>query len=659
MFSKQRAALVRGIVRNDKGGARPYRPRSDAPPVSQVIDRRAFLLGAAGAAVGTALGLGAEVKAAELGAEAGLDYAKDQAFDFAEIKLEARAYDMLPEGYKRQVVMRWGDPMFDDEPDFDFKKQSARGARRRFGYNNDYTAFMPLPHGSRSSERGLLAVNHEYPIPQLMFAGLAGNRVAEDITREQVDISIASCGHSVVEVRRTGDVWEVERGSPYNRRITADTPMRIGGPAAGHPKLRTSADPTGRAVLGTHDNCNGGITPWGTILTCEEGSADFFAGTVETHPDRAHMERNHYETSAHGRYGWARFHERFDFDREPNEPNRFEWVVEIDPFAPDEPAVKRTALGRFAHEGAHCALAADGRVVVYLGDDWEFEYCYRFVSDRAFDPVDRAANRDLLDEGVLSAALFAADGTMRWLPLVHGQGPLTPENGFADQGDVLLQTRRAADLLGATPMDSPEGYEPDPVNGHVFIALTGNAERRTDQVDPANPRPANANGHMLELMPPRVGDKPDHGADSFAWRVFLLCGDPRDPAQGGTFPAGTSSEGWFVEPDNIGFDPAGRLWLCSDGPGIRKHDGVWAMHVAGPLAGLPRLFYSAPSKSECCSPAFTPDGCTMFLSIQHPSEGASGIDEVTTRWPDFDPAMPPRPAVIAIRRVDGKIVGGG
>jgi secreted PhoX family phosphatase len=298
-------------------------------------------------------------------------------------------------------------------------------------------------------------------------------------------------------------------------------------------------------------------------------------------------------------------------------------------------------------------------VVVYLGDDWEFEYCYRFVSERAFDPSDRAANRDLLDHGVLSAAYFAADGSMHWLPLVHGQGPLTAENGFADQGDVLLHTRRAADLLGATPMDSPEGYEPDPINGHVFIALTGNAERRPDQVNPANPRRANPHGHMLELMPPRVDGKPDHGADSFAWRVFLLCGDPRDPAMGATFPAGTSSEGWFVEPDNIGFDPAGRLWLCSDGPGIRHHDGLWAMQVAGPEAGLPRLFYSAPAHSECCSPAFTPDGRTMFLSIQHPSEGANGIDDVSTRWPDFDPAMPPRPSLIAIRRIDGKRVGGG
>lgn len=649
------AALIRRMICNDKGSTRPFSPRSDALPVSAVIDRRAFLLGAAGTALSAALVAGGRARAAGL---AGAEAVAEPSFDFAEIKFEAKVNDVLPAGYERQVAIRWGDPLFSDAPEFDLDRQTAKTAERQFGYNNDYTAFIPLPLGSQSSDHGLLAINHEYPLPHLMFPGLTQDRVAQHITRSQVDVCMASCGHSIVEVRRKGSQWEIDRSSRYNRRITAETPMRISGPAAGHPLMRTKADPTGRLVLGTHDNCNGGITPWGTILTCEEGSADFFAGNVEKHPERAHMERNHYETSKHSRYGWSRFHKRFDFDHEPNEPNRFEWVVEIDPFAPDAPPVKRTALGRFAHEGAHCALAADGRVVVYLGDDWEFEYCYRFVSKRAFNPDDRAANRDLLDEGVLSAALFDADGTVHWLPLVWGQGPLTPENGFADQGDVLMQTRRAADLLGATPMDSPEGYEPSPVTGHVFIALTGNGDRRADQIDAANPRETNDHGHLLELIPPQLGGKPDHGADSFDWRVFLLCGDPSNPADGATFPPETTADGWFVEPDNFGFDPAGRLWLCSDGPGIREHDGLWAMHTGGQQAGLSRLFYSPPMRAECCSPAFTPDGTTMFLSIQHPSEGSSGIEQAVTRWPDFKPGMPPRPALIAIRRSDGGKVGG-
>ncbi|MBU0557285.1 MAG: PhoX family phosphatase [Alphaproteobacteria bacterium] len=624
------------VVRDDKGASRAFRPRSDSPPLSALISRRTALLGAAGVA-GAALFAPVPTRAAGAAAP----------FLFEEIALKPEANDRLPPGYQRQVVLRWGDPIFPDAPAFDVMHQNADKARRQFGINNDYTAFLPLPFGSDRSDHGLLVVNHEYPLPQLMFPGLDAERVATEITREQVDICIASCGVSVVEVRRTDGAWQVVTDSPHNRRVTADTPIRISGPAAGHGKLRTAADPAGRLVLGTHDNCNGGITPWGTILTCEEGSADFFAGHVEHHPDRAHMERNHYETSPHGRYGWARFHDRFDFDVTPNEPNRFEWVVEIDPFAPDVPPVKRTALGRFAHEGAHCALAADGRAVVYLGDDWEFEYCYRFVSARPVNHVDRAANRDLLDDGILSVARFDADGTVQWLPLVFGEGPLTVANGFSSQGDVLMETRRAADLLGATPMDSPEGFQPHPITGHIFIALTGNDARDEGDVNPANPRPANAHGHILEMIPPG-----DHAADTFGWRVFLLCGDPANPADGATFHPGTSREGWFVEPDNIGFDPAGRLWVCSDGPGVRGHDGLWVMDVAGPETGLPRLFYSAPVQAECCSPAFTPDGKTMFLSIQHPAERARNLASASTGWPDFVPGMPPRSAVIAISRRD-------
>lgn len=629
------------FVRNDKGARAPFVARGHAPALTELIDRRTVMRGAAGLAVA----LSGPVAAAGRRASDPRPFG-----EFAEIKREPKASDQLAPGYVRQVVIRWGDPIFADAPQFDPVNQTAAAQRRQFGFNNDYTAFIPLPLGSKSSDHGLLAVNHEYPLPQLMFAGIDAKDAVTRTSREQIDICMAACGHSIVEVRLRGGEWHVETAGRYNRRITAETPTRISGPVAGHQKLRTAADPTGRLVLGTHDNCNGGVTPWGTVLTCEEGSAEFFAGSVERHPDQAHMERNHYESSPCGRYGWSRFHERFNFDRHPNEPNRFEWVVEIDPFDPEAPPVKRTALGRFAHEGAHCALAADGRVVVYLGDDWEFEYCYRFVSSRPVDHANRAANRDLLDEGILSVACFDADGTVEWRPLVWARGPLTPANGFSSQADVLLETRRAADLLGATPMDSPEGFEPDPVSGHVFVALTGNDARRADQVNPANPRAANTNGHILELVPPLQEGVRDHGADQFDWQVFVLCGDPADPAQGATFHRDTSAQGWFVEPDNIGFSPDGQLWVCSDGPGIRGHDGLWAMETSGPRRGKGKLFYSAPIQSECCSPAFTANGQTMFLSIQHPAERASNQSSASTGWPDFRVGMPPRPAVIAISR---------
>lgn len=638
-------------ITNDKGSRRPFSPRSAQAPLSALISRRQLLLGAAG---GAFLGASGNLMAAMTAAGG-----NPSTLRFQEINLFPAPDDRLPPGYRRQILLRWGDPLFSDAPPFAPGALTAAASERQFGYNNDYTVWMPLPQGSGATDHGLLIVNHEYPIPQLMFSDLQKDTVPEQITREQVDVCMAAVGISVAEVRRGADgQWQLVLDGPYNRRITAKTPMRISGPAAGHPKLRTSADPEGRSVLGTHDNCNGGVTPWGTILSGEEGSSDFFGGTLTGHPDEALFRRYHYEDRPIGSdYGWPRFHERFRVDREPNEANRFEWVVEFDPLDPTAPPVKRTALGRFAHEGAHCTVAPDGRVVVHLGDDWDFEYCYRFVSRQRFNPHDRAANRDLLDDGTLSVARFNEDGTLDWLPLVQGKGPLTEANGFATQGDVLINTRRAADLLGATPVDGPEGYETNPLTGRVYVALTGGVLRTREQVNVAVSRVNNRNGHILELTPPDHHGKPDPAADRYRWDVFVLCGDPKNPRDQAQFHPQTSNDGWFVEPDNIAFDPQGRIWVCSDGPGPKRHDGVWAMDTAGPGRALPRLFYCPPNGAECCSPAFTRDGRTMFLSVQHPSELSPTEDAVVTRWPDFQPGVPPRPSLIVITREDGGVIG--
>lgn len=411
--------------------------------------------------------------------------------------------------------------------------------------------------------------------------------------------------------------------------------------------MQTRADPSGRIVLGTHDNCNGGVTLWGTVLSGEEGSRDFFGGDITTAPDQALLARYHYDgISPVGKFGWARHDPRFNISHEPNEPNRFEWVVEIDPYDPDALPVKRTALGRFAHEGAHSALSPDGRVVIYMGDDWEFEYCYKFVTTRPFNPDDRAANKDLLDDGILSVARFEEDGNLVWRPLVFGQGPLTVENGFTDQGDVLIQTRRAADLLGATPMDSPEGYMPDPRTGKVYVALSGNDARRADDVNPANPRGRNESGHLLELIPPDFGKGPDHAAEKFDWHVRIMCDE--DPAKTLGFHPDTKPDGYFFAPDNINFDPQGTMWICSDGPNKLGEDGLWTMSTSGPDAWHSRLFFRPPQGAECCGPAFTPDGKTMFVAIQHPGEDSRSIAEAVTRWPDFVEGTPPRPSVLVI-----------
>ena len=591
---------------------------------------------------------------------------------FDELERVTDANDHWPVGYRRQILLRWGDPILADGPAFDLGALDGQGAERQFGYNNDFTAFLPLPQGSDSSDHGLLVVNHEYATPFLMFPGVTDEDWRDRLSDDQIAAVAAATGVSIVEVRRDGAHWTTVADSPFNRRIHLSTPIAITGPAAGDDRLKTKADPTGRLMLGTISNCSGGVTPWGTILSGEEGGMDVFAGDFSTLPDRELVERQGWDEEDNDAYGVARLDPRFRYEEEPNEWMRFDWVVEFDPFDPTAQPVKRTALGRFTHEGAQVAVAPDGRVVVYMGDDDDFEYLYRFVTARAWKPDDRAANRDLLDEGTLSVARFDAGGMLTWLPLVQGAGPLTPENGFASQADVALRTRMAADLVGATPMDAPEGFFPHPRTGRIYVAMTENEDRlpagegeAAEQVNLANPRAPNPDGHILELIPPGAPDTPDHAADSFAWDVFILCGDPTDPASGALCNPATSANGWFTDPDNLAVDPAGRLWVTTDGPpDAGFNDALYAMDTEGPGRALPRLFYLPPVGSEVCSPAFTPDGRTMFLSIQHPGElrledgeDATSMADAGTNWPDFVDGMPARPSLVVITREDGGPVG--
>jgi secreted PhoX family phosphatase len=401
------------------------------------------------------------------------------------------------------------------------------------------------------------------------------------------------------------------------------------------------------------NNCAGGVTPWGTVLTCEENFNYYFGGTP---PEDGQAEaRRRFGITAEPRYSWHRHAARFDLTREPNEANRFGWVVEVDPYDPTSTPIKRTALGRFKHEGATHALAPDGRVVIYMGDDERLDYVYRFVTAGRHDPANPAASRHLLDEGTLSVARFDADGTMRWLPLVQGQGPLTPENGFASQGDVLVETRRAADLLQATPMDRPEDVEANPVNGRVYVMLTNNATRRAEQVNPANPRAANAHGHVVEIIPPGAPQRPDHAAEVMRWGIFLRAGKPGIDA-GAQYHRATSADGWLSCPDNCAFDSKGRIWIATDGANTAAGvaDGLYAADTEGPGRALPRLFYQAPVGAEVCGPLLTPDDRAILLAIQHPGEEATSTFEApSTRWPDFAEGVPPRPSVVVITRTDG------
>ncbi|MBY5707446.1 PhoX family phosphatase [Rhizobium leguminosarum] len=585
---------------------------------------------------------------------------KGSAFNFSEVEAGVDDKHHIAEGYDADILLRWGDAVLPGAPQFDPAKQTADAQSKQFGYNNDYVGFIPL---DGSSEHGLLVVNHEYTNPHLMFPGLVqvvdGKIKQGALSKEQVDVEMAAHGGTIVEIRKTGGKWQVVADGKYNRRITANTPMEITGTAAGNDRLKTSADATGTRAIGTINNCAGGVTPWGTYIMAEENFHGYFSGALpEGHKEAANYKR--YGVPEGG-YEWANFYDRFDLSKEPNEPNRFGWIVEVDVMDPASAPKKRTALGRTKHEGAESIVAKNGKVVFYLGDDERFDYVYKFVTSAAFDPNDRAANMNLLDSGTLHVAKFNEDGTMQWLPLVFGQGPLTAENGFTSQADVLIECRRAGDALGATKMDRPEDVQPNGVNGKVYVMLTNNTRRKADQVDAANPRAENAFGHIIEISE----NDGDFTATSGKWEVLLKCGDPSVAAVGATFSTETTKNGWFGMPDNCAVDSAGRLWVSTDGNNNKatgRTDGLWAVDTEGAARATSKLFFRVPVGAEMCGPLFTPDDETAFVAVQHPGDGGedwpghgrpSYYEDLSTRWPDFKPDMPVRPAVVAITKAGG------
>jgi uncharacterized protein len=442
-------------------------------------------------------------------------------FNFKEIAAGSDDKMYVAEGYDADVLIRWGDPVLPSAPPFDPTRQTAAAQAKQFGYNNDYLGYFPLD-GSR---RGLLVVNHEYTNEELMFPGLGRQDVRDPrvttppfakMTKELAEIEKMAHGGTVLEIaREPGGKWSVVPDSKYARRITAETEMEITGPAAGHEKMKTKADPSGRKVLGMLNTCAGGVTPWGTWVTCEENINGYFWGKAEGLPDEKALKR--YGIPGQW-YNWGVYEDRFDVTKEPNEANRFGWVVEIDPTDPSSIPKKRTALGRAKREGAAGIVNGDGRYAIYSGDDERFDYVYKFVTAGRVDPSNRAANMNLLDEGTLYVAKYHADGTGEWLPLVHGQGPLTEAKGFKSQAEVLIWARLAADALGATKMDRPEDVDVNPKTGKIYVMLTNNARRKAEQVDAANPRADNRFGHIIEITP----DRGDHAATTtFRWEILV------------------------------------------------------------------------------------------------------------------------------------------
>jgi secreted PhoX family phosphatase len=501
---------------------------------------------------------------------------------------------VLPEGYSYQVVAAWQDEI---------------GNGQTVGYNHDWVGYYPidllekgmdvqnvhlgfLPSDS-SSEEGLLVINHEYVNP-LFVAGYDGNDETAVLTPEMVALEQDAVGIAVIHIMRNAEgAWEIVPDAPENRRFTALTPMVLTGPAA-------EID-GGPEVIGTVANCSGGMTPWGTALSCEENFQD-------------------YPLEAPEGYGW---------DPEVYGKRHYGWVVEVDPFDPESTARKHTAMGRMRHENVAVRVSEDGTVVAYMGDDLADSCVYKFVAGKKLtDPADRAANLTILESGRLYVANF---GRGEWILLDYDeqtdlQEAVDEEDNllFTSQADVLADVRAAAIALGATPMDRPEDIEIHPLDGSVYIALTNNT------------RHGNFHGQIVRLM--ETGNDP--AATTFGWSIFAVGG----PQSG------------FSAPDNLIFDGEGNLWMVTDissssqNTGIfqfQGNNGLFFFRTEGPYAGVAYQFASGPIECEMTGPAWTPDGKTLFLSIQHPGELTEVADEPTSRWPNGGTDLP-RPATVAI-----------
>ncbi|WP_369247884.1 PhoX family phosphatase [Streptomyces sp. R41] len=638
--------------------------------IASALSRRSMMRAAAVVTVATATGaavVGTGAPQARAATESAYKGEKGaRGLRFAPVAPNTTDAVVIPDGYGQNVVIRWGEPILRGAPAFDPENQTAAAQAGQFGYNNDFLALLPLPgeHG-----RQVLVANHEYTDEILMFRGYD----AENPTREQVEVAWAAHGLSAVVVRndhRTGKLTAVPRHA-LNRRVTATTEFRLTGPAAGSDLLKTSADPTGRKVLGTLNNCSGGTTPWGTTLHGEENFNQYFANS-----SRATDKRYGIGTGATERK-WERFDKRFDVAQEPNEVHRFGYVVEFDPYDPTSTPRKHTALGRFKHEAATVRLTEDGRPVVYTGDDERFDYFYKFVSSKRVRKGTsrsvREHNLSLLDEGTLYVAKLTGDspatdidgsgklpadgefdGSGEWIPLATAtaEGAVSHVDGMTAE-EVFVFTRLAGDKVGATKMDRPEDIQPSPHTGKVYVVLTNNTNRGKTgyaAADEANPRNSNKHGHILELTERRSRAE----STTFAWSLFLVAGDPADPA---TYFAGFPKDkvSPISCPDNVAFDPYGNLWISTDGNQLGSHDGLFGVATKGERRGELKQFLTVPTGAETCGPIV--QDRRVLVAVQHPGEidGAS-VEKPASVWPD-GPGKIVRPAVVAVWRADGCDVG--
>ncbi|MEM7268356.1 MAG: PhoX family phosphatase [Pseudomonadota bacterium] len=599
--------------------------------VEAAISRRGFLGGVMAFGSFAALnGVSSEALAAAHG----------DRFAFDQIAANSADDITVPTGYRAQVVVRWGDPLFSDTPEFDHATRGTAATQARaFGDNID--GMEVYAHGDKL----LYICNNEYTNRAILWGNNPDGKPASDD-----DIAKGKMNHglTVVEIAKGDDGWGIVKDSPYNRRVTPDTPMTLTGPAAGHDLVKTAADPDGVMSLGTWNNCGNGSTPWGTYLACEENFNGYYSAADENHEVSPELARYGVSASDWG-YGWAKIDERFDVSKHPNEPNRNGYVVEVDPRKPTSAPKKRTALGRFKHENAECVINNDGRLVVYMGDDERGEFLYRYVSNGVYAPG--ADTDDLMENGVISVAKFVDDGTGQWMEL-------TPETTGMTEAEICIHTRIAGSKVGATTMDRPEWVTSNPNASEVYCALTNNKNRgkKTNAggdeqtVGGPNPREGNKYGQIVRWRP----DGADHTADGFAWDLYVLAGNPAVHSDANAGSDNVNADNMFNSPDGLKFDDNGILWIQTDGNYKNVDDfagqGNNQMLAGDPVTGEIRRFLVGPKECEVTGLTWSPDRRTMFVGIQHPGERGD------SHWPEGGDAVP-RSALIAITREDGGLVG--
>ncbi|EKF20164.1 PhoX family protein [Nitratireductor pacificus] len=607
-------------------------PRPDANAfdavVERAISRRGFLGGA------LAFGSAAAVMGAGVLSSTRPVSAAGAAFTFEPIGIATDQEIHVPNGYGWKTLVRWGDPLF-KEAEGAYSPETGvpvEMSDKVFGENTDGMETFT------DGEKTILAINSEYVNPEINLPA-----EAEGMPRDASEVLLLKNmqGVTVMEIADNGEGYAVVLDSPYNRRITHETQMTMDGPAAGSDLVRTNADPEGRSPKGTMNNCGSGKTLWGTYLTCEENFNGYFGATAEREATEGEVR---YGVGGEGRYAYEKFDERFDLAKEPNEPNRHGWVTEIDPLDPASTPVKHTALGRFKHENAEMVQAADGRIVVYMGDDERGEFIYRYVSKGTW--AEGQPTEGLLSEGTLYVARFDDDMTGKWLAL-------TPETTGMPIEEILVFSRIAGSKVGATTMDRPEWVAANPLRVEAYCALTNNKDRGVkanaggdeQPVNGPNPRDTNNFGQIVRWRP----EGEDHGAETFTWDLYVMAGNPKVYNNVYAGSDNVTEGNMFNSPDGMAFSSDGMLWIQTDGEdsneGEFEGQGNNQMLVGNPETGEIARFLTAPKGAEVTGLCWSPDMKVAFVGIQHPG-GA---------WPDGNGK--PRSSVIAVWREDGKAIG--